>query len=192
MLYKPAIRGLYKPNVAGMIRWTDPSQRVNLLSSPDDLNNAAWDKINITIDDVLNEQAIMETVADGAHQLHQSIAKDAASQNYHIEFKVKGGLSRNEVYMVFASADQASGAQMYCDIDVPNVFSSFQYGSGFSIANASIELIDDYYHCECDISSDASDTIHFYIGISIDIGDTTYIGTITNGLWIRDPVVYRN
>lgn len=162
----------------------------NLIVAGRDLSNAAWSKINVTIADAgIPDQAMMETVTDAAHQVHQEIAKPAEAKTYRVQFDVTGGLGRAEVYMVFASADQSDGLQAWYDVDVPAVITSFVYGEGFTVVGTGITPAGDALRCACDLTSDASATIHLYIGVSLPGGDLDYVGDPAKGVKVTNIVV---
>lgn len=161
-----------------------PLQAQNLLTSPCNLEDAAWTATNVTAEEGVgvapdgSETAtlLQETTATGNHEVRQEVAKAAVSGTYTLSCYVQSD-GRDAVALYLSDGSGSNGAYAGYDLtDGTLLYDAGTSGSGFSAASAAItDAGDGWYRCILTATSNADTALRAYIQLH-DGSGTSYAG----------------
>jgi hypothetical protein len=178
-----------------------PPSRTLLSVGSDDINNAAWSKINVTVttgrpgpDGIASAEGIFETVDNAAHELSQDCIGTLVSGTLYLQEAIVKpiGTGRYLKLQSYASAF-ASGIIVYYDLTNMRVGSATGYGSDLSIRDTEIvPLWNGYIICRVYFlanSNNAVDWNYWTFFPSLE-GSGGYVGDTSKGFDFYRAALY--
>ena len=182
---------------AGSFNGTANALGVNLLTFPQDFDNAAWEKLNTSIvanteiapDGTLTAERVTETIDNGTHRVFQQI-NFVANETYTASFFIKKGTRQWVWCALRTNAAPAAQTIQWFDLDNTAVGSSVQLGTQTTKVSASItDVGNGWKRCVLTIAFGGTVTTGansgVYIGLANADGTTSYAGTVNdyNFIW---------